>query len=284
LTAVPQIVGANGLSLPALGLGTYGMTFAELSVVMPAVLDAGLRHIDTAQIYRNEDAVGDLVAASNVPRADLFLTTKVWIDNYPGRFFAVSVDESLKRLRTDYIDLLLLHWPSRAVPLEEQIAGLVAAVKAGKARHIGVSNFTGGMVAEAARLSSVPLATNQFEYHPYLNQKIAINATRQTGLSVTAYCAMAVGRVFDEALLKEIASAHHRSVAQVVLRWVFQQDIATLTRSTNVNRIADNIRVFDFALSDAEMDAITALADPKGRIVNPPGLAPDWDPTPAIRV
>lgn len=139
------------------------------------------------------------------------------------------------------------------------------------------------MVAEAARLSSVPLATNQLEYHPYLNQRIAIEATQRAGLSVTAYCAMAVGRVFGEALLKEIASAHRKTVAQVVLRWVFQQDIATLTRSTNSQRIAENIRVFDFTLSANEMDAIAALADPKGRIVSPPGLSPTWDPTPAIR-
>jgi diketogulonate reductase-like aldo/keto reductase len=151
--------------------------------MVPAALRASLHHIDTAQVYRNEDAVGDLVAASKISRSGLFLTTKVWVANYPARSFAVSVNESLKRLRTDYVNLLLLHWPSNAVPLDEQIAGLETAVKAGKARNVGVNNFNGAMVAEATRLSSVPLATNQFEYHPYLNQKIAIEATQRAGLS-----------------------------------------------------------------------------------------------------
>lgn len=277
---MPNIVGTNGVAIPALGLGTYGMNAMQLRSMVPAALKAGLRHIDTAQIYGNEEAVGDLVHQSGLPRSEVFLTTKVWVANYASKDFAASVDESLRRLRTDYVDLLLLHWPGSPVPLAEQMAGLEAAVKAGKAKRIGVSNFNGALTAQAAKLSSIPLATNQFEYHPYLNQDLVIERTRSAGLFVTAYCAMAVGRVFAEPGIQRMAMRHERSIAQVVLRWVFQQGIATLTRSTNPERIADNLRIFDFELSQSEMAEISMLAHPAGRIVHPSGLAPAWDATP----
>jgi diketogulonate reductase-like aldo/keto reductase len=138
-----RFVTAGGASLPALGFGTYGMGRPDMVRMIPAALRAGFRHIDTAQIYRNEAEVGECVAASGHRREEVFLTTKVWVANYPEGAFARSVDDSLRRLRADYIDLLLLHWPSEAVPLEEQIAGLNAAVRAGKVRHVGVSNSTG---------------------------------------------------------------------------------------------------------------------------------------------
>ena len=273
---------ADGAAIPVLGLGTYGMGAAELSTMIPAALAAGLTHIDTAQVYRNEDAVGELVAASGLPRSQVFLTTKMWVANYPPRSFAASLDASLRRLRTDHVDLLLLHWPSNAVPLAEQIGGLEAAVRAGKARHVGVSNFNAEMVDAAVRLSTVPIATNQFEFHPYLNQRPLLAACREAGLVATAYCPMAVGRVFGDAVLKDIAARHRKSVAQVVLRWIHQQGIATLFRSTNPSRIGDNMHIFDFALRAEEMEAIAALADPNARIVDPPGLAPAWDPTPTL--
>ena len=167
-----QFVTANGASIPALGFGTYGMPRPDMLRMIPAALNAGFRHIDTAQIYRNEAEVGECVAASGLRREDIFLTTKVWVVNYPHRVFAASVDESLRTLRTDYIDLLLLHWPSDATPLAEQIGGLNAAVKAGKVRHIGVSNFNRQLMAEAVRLSAEPIVTNQFEYHPYLKSDV----------------------------------------------------------------------------------------------------------------
>jgi 2,5-diketo-D-gluconate reductase B len=280
-----QFVTAGGASLPALGFGTYGMGRPDMLRMIPAALKAGFRHIDTAQIYRNEADVGGCVEASGLRRDDVFLTTKVWVANYPERAFARSVDDSLRKLRTDYIDLLLLHWPSEAVPLEEQIAALNTAVRAGKVRHIGVSNFNRTLLAEAVKLSAALIVTNQVEYHPYLNQRLLIDACRRLGVSVTAYCGMAVGRVFDEPALKDIAVAHRKTVAQVVLRWLLQQDgVIGLSRSTNPDRIASNARVFDFVLSPAEMAAIHDLAQAGSRIVNPPGLAPAWDPTPeAVR-
>jgi 2,5-diketo-D-gluconate reductase B len=275
-----HVVTAGGASLPALGFGTYGMARPDMLRMIPAALQAGFRHIDTAQIYRNEAEVGACVAASGLRREEVFLTTKVWVANYPERVFGPSVDDSLRKLRTDYIDLLLLHWPSTAVPLAEQIGSLNAAVQAGKVRHIGVSNFNRALLEAAVALSATPIVTNQFEYHPYLNQAPLIDACRRLGVSVTAYCGMAVGRVFDEPVLQDIAATHRKTVAQVVLRWLLQQDgVIALSRSTNPDRIASNRQVFDFALSPAEMAAIQALARAGSRIVDPPGLAPAWDPT-----
>jgi 2,5-diketo-D-gluconate reductase B len=276
-----QFVTAGGATLPALGFGTYGMARPAMLHMIPAALKAGFRHIDTAQIYRNEAEIGECVAVSGLRREEMFLTTKVWVANYPERAFARCVDDSLHKLRTDYIDLLLLHWPSNAVPLAEQIAGLNAAVQAGKTRHIGVSNFNRALLGEAVKLSAAPIVTNQFEYHPYLNQALLIDVCRRLGVSVTAYCGMAVGRVFDEPILKDIAAAHHKTVAQIVLRWLLQQDgVIALSRSVDPDRIASNMQLFDFALSPTEMAAIHDLARNGSRIVDPPGLAPAWDPTP----
>jgi 2,5-diketo-D-gluconate reductase B len=273
-----KIVTANGARIPAVGFGTYGMLRDDMLRMIPAALDAGFRHIDTAQIYRNEAEVGECAAASGVPRAELFLTTKVWVKNYGRSAFTPSVDESLRHLRTDYIDLLLLHWPGGSVvPLAEQIGNLNEVVRAGKVRHIGVSNFNSAQLREAVKLSAVPLATNQFEYHPFLDQSVLIDATRQAGLAVTAYCGMAVGRVFSEPALRLIATNHDRSVAQIVLRWLIQQQIVALSRTTNPGRVVENLAIFDFELSPLEMSRITALAQPNSRIVNPPGLAPEWD-------
>jgi 2,5-diketo-D-gluconate reductase B len=176
-----QLVTTNGATIPALGFGTYGMARSDMLRMIPAALNAGFRHIDTAQIYRNEAEVGECVAASGLRRKDVFLTTKVWVANYPDRAFAASVDESLRKLRTNYVDLLLLHWRSDATPLAEQFAGLNAAVRSGKARHIGVSNFNRQQIAEAVRLSAAPIVTNQFEYHPYLNQALLIDECRRLG-------------------------------------------------------------------------------------------------------
>jgi 2,5-diketo-D-gluconate reductase B len=269
---------ANGAKIPAIGFGTYGMARGDMLRMIPAALKGGFRHIDTAQIYNNEEEVGECIASSGIPRSNIFVTTKVWVANYPKSRFAASVDASLRNLRSDYIDLLLLHWPHESVPLAEQIGLLNETVRAGKARHIGVSNFNRRLLEQAVGLSAIPLVTNQFEYHPYLNQSLVIDATRKAGLAVTAYCAMAVGRVLTDPTIAEIAESHGRSIPQVVLRWLIQQDdIVALSRTTNPERIVENLAVFDFELREDEMAAIQTLARPNSRIVNPTGLAPVWD-------
>jgi 2,5-diketo-D-gluconate reductase B len=278
-----QTVTANGAEIPAIGFGTYGMSGHDLIDTLGDALDAGFRHIDTAQVYRNEAEVGTAVAGSGLRRHDVFLTTKVWVANYAPGAFEASLDDSLRKLRTDYVDLLLLHWPSSDVPLEAQIAGLSAAVISGKARHIGVSNFNRELLAQSVRLADAPIATNQVEYHPYLNQALLIAECRRLGVSLTAYCGMAVGRVFDDPVLKTLAVRHGVSVAQIVLRWLIQQPgVAALSRTSQPARIPANLDVFGFVLDRDEMAAIHRLSAPMSRIVNPPGLAPAWDPTPAL--
>jgi 2,5-diketo-D-gluconate reductase B len=269
---------ANGAKIPAIGFGTYGMSRQEMLRMIPAALKGGFRHIDTAQIYRNEEEVGEGIASSGIPRSEIFVTTKVWVANYPESRFASSVDESLAKLRSDYIDLLLLHWPHEGVPLAEQIGLLNEIVRTGKVRHIGVSNFNRRLLNQVVDLSAIPLVTNQFEYHPYLNQSLVIDATRRAGLAVTAYCAMAVGRVLTDPTIAEIADSHGRTIPQVVLRWLIQQDhVVALSRTTDPDRIAENLNIFDFELCEAEMAAIQTLVRPNSRIVNPAGLAPVWD-------
>ncbi|OAJ57282.1 2,5-didehydrogluconate reductase [Paraburkholderia ginsengiterrae] len=275
-----NVVQAHGAAIPTIGYGTYGMNSQEVHRVLPAALRAGFRHIDTAQVYGNEAEVGDCVAASGIPRAEVFITTKVWVSNYHPRHFGASVDESLHKLKTDYIDLLLLHWPGSDIPLPEQIGALNASVKAGKVRHIGVSNYNRELMDDAIRLSDIPIVTNQFEYHPYLNQSLLIESTREAGLAVTGYCGMAVGNVLSDPVLKEMAARYGKTIAQIVLRWLVQQDgVVALSRTSKIERLPENLAVFDFELQDEDMAAIHARARPNSRIVNPPGLSPQWDST-----
>lgn len=274
---------ANGAGIPCIGFGTFGMRGLRLSHLLVHAIRAGFRHIDTAQVYENEDAVGEGIQMSGVPRDDVFITTKVWVTNYTQTHFARSVDESLKALRTDYIDLLLLHWPTRVVPLEYLIGQLNALVHAGKVLSIGVSNFNSALLQRAAELSDIPLSTNQFEYHPYLNQESLILTTQQAGVAVTAYCAMALGRVFSEPLLQRLAKEYGKSVSQIVLRWLVQQkSVVALSRTEREDHIRENLEIFDFSLDEVHMRAIFRLARNDSRIVNPPGLAPLWDPTPRL--
>jgi diketogulonate reductase-like aldo/keto reductase len=280
-TAIPNTC-AKGAGIPCIGFGTYSMGGLQLSRILAQALRAGFRHIDTAQAYDNEDAVGAGIAMSGIRRDDVFITTKVWVSNYPKERFDHSVDQSLRDLKTDYIDLLLLHWPSETVRLEEQIGLLNQAVQAGKVLSIGVSNFNKNLFERAVEASDIPLATNQIEYHPYLNQSTLVASARDAGAAITAYCAMAVGRVFHEPVLRAIAQKYGRTVSQIVLRWLVQQDgLVTLSRTTHEQRIAENLTIFDFTLEEEDMKRIFGLADPMGRIVAPPNLSPKWDPTPA---
>lgn len=273
-----QTVNANGAHIPQLGFGTFRMPENDVLSILPKALQAGFNHVDTAQIYENEAAVGKAIRQSAVVRENIFLTTKVWVANYAKAAFAASVEESLRKLKTDHVDLLLLHWPNDAVPLDVQIAELNAVRERGLTRHIGVSNFNTALMAEAVRLSPAPLATNQVEYHPFLDQTKVREAAETYGMALTAYFAMADGKVPAAPVLKEIGAAHGKSAAQVALRWLIQQpDVVALTKTVTEARLAENLAIFDFALTPDEMKRIHALARSDGRIVSPDGLAPAWD-------
>ncbi|MBU1313084.1 MAG: aldo/keto reductase [Alphaproteobacteria bacterium] len=271
-------VSANGAHIPALGFGTFRMPDEDVLRVLPQALKLGFRHVDTAQIYKNEAAVGDVLKSSGVPRDEIFLTTKVWVDRVGHDAFIASVDESLAKLKTDYVDLLLLHWPQSEMPLADRMGALNELREAGKVRDIGVSNFSTALMAEAVSLSDAPVVTNQVEYHPYLDQTKVIEEARKTGMSVTAYYLMADGKVPQDEVLKDIGAKHGKSAAQVALRWAVQQDdVIALSKTATESRLQENLHIFDFALSEDEMAAIHALARPDGRIVNPGHLAPKWD-------
>lgn len=271
-------VSANGANIPALGFGTFRMPDADVHRILPQALKLGFRHVDTAQIYKNEQSVGDVLAKSGIPRADIFLTTKVWVDRVGHDAFIASVDESLQKLKTDYVDLLLLHWPQSDMPLADRIGALNDLRKAGKVKNIGVSNFSTALMAEAVKLSDAPIVNNQVEYHPYLDQTKVLAEAAKTAMSVTAYYLMADGTVPKDEVLKDIGAKHGKTAAQVVLRWAVQQkDVIALSKTATESRLPENFEVFDFALSQDEMAAVHKLARADGRIVNPAHLAPDWD-------
>ncbi|EJN05171.1 aldo/keto reductase [Phyllobacterium sp. YR531] len=271
-------VNANGAKIPAIGFGTFRMPGADVLRMVPAALKLGYRHIDTAQIYGNEAEVGEAIHNSGVPRGEIFLTTKVWVDKYKHDAFIKSVDESLSKLKTDYVDLLLLHWPKSDVPLAERIGALNEVRDAGKVHNIGVSNFSSALMADAVKLSKAPIVTNQVEYHPYLDQSIVLKAARDSGMSITAYYAMADGKVINDPVVNAIAAAHGKSEAQIVLRWLIQQEsVITLSKTVSEERARNNFEIFDFELTNDEMQALHSLARADGRIVNPGNLAPNWD-------
>lgn len=272
-----QTVTAHGAAIPALGFGVFRMSDAEVERVVPAALEAGFRHFDTAQIYQNEAALGRALQAAGARREDLFLTTKVWVDNYGADAFAASVNESLERLRVDQVDLLLLHWPADQVPIAEQIERLNAVQAAGKTRFIGVSNQNIAQMRESIERSAAPIVTNQVELHPYLPQQALVAAAKDAGATVTAYYSMADGAVPQDEALQRIGAKYSKSAAQVGLRWLIQQGHIALSKTANPARLAENIAVFDFALDDGDMAAVAALARPDGRLVSPTGLAPAWD-------
>lgn len=277
------IVTCLGASMPKLGFGTGRIgdksNIDAYGEVVAHALTLGYRHIDTAWKYFTEKAVGEGIRASGVPRDEIFLTTKVSHEYLRADDVARMVDESLNNLQLDYVDLLMVHWPSPdKVPLAETMNALAKAKREGKARNLGVANFNIAMIEEAMRLCPAPIVNVQVEYHPYLDQTKLLAAVRRLGLTLTAYCPLGRGRILSDPVLAAIAHARGKTVAQVVLRWHLQQpNVIPIPRSSNPGRQAENLDIFDFTLSDDEMKRIHALARPDGRIANPPGRAPAWD-------
>jgi|SRR5688572_29585020 diketogulonate reductase-like aldo/keto reductase len=273
---IPKL-SSRGMEMPAIGFGTSQL--GNCGEIVANALKAGYRHIDTAWKYGTEKGVGEGIRASGVPRKDIFLCTKVSHEYLRAADFARSVEESLERLQTDCVDLLLVHWPTiDNIPLAETMGALAKAKREGKARHIGVANFNIAMTEEAMRLCPEPLSVLQAEYHPYLDQSRVLAFCRKAGLVFMAYCPLGRGRVFKDPVLGEIARKKGKTLAQVTLRWSVQQgNIAPIPRSANPQHMAESLQVFDFELSDEEMKRIFALKRPDGRIANPAGRAPAWD-------
>ena len=276
-STAPKLV-AHGASIPLIGFGTSAMQSPTTPENIAAALKAGYRHIDTARKYGSEHAVGEGIRASGVPRQDIFLVTKVSHEYLRADDFARSVDDSLKTLQVDYVDLLMVHWPNPDIPLAETMPALAKAKRQGLARHIGVANFNIALLNEALKLCPEPLVALQAEYHPYLDQSKLLHAVRSHGLAFIAYCPLGRGRLFSDPVLGEIARKRGRTLAQIALRWSIQQNVIPIPRSSDPKRVAQNFDVFDFTLDDDEMARISALKRANGRIANPvERVAGGWD-------
>ena len=259
---------AKGARIPLLGLGTWDLRGRVCARVVEQALRLGYRHIDTAEMYDNEREVGEGFRASGAKRNDVFVTTKIWPSHFAPRELERAARDSLVRLRLSEVDLLLLHWPNPQIPLAETLGALCKVKRDGLARHIGISNFTVALMDEALRLSSEPLVCNQFECHPLLDQSKLIDACRRNGLAVVAYSPIAKGRVGDDETLSRIGAAHKKSAAQVCLRFLVQQNIVVIPRTSKVERLSENAAIFDFALGAREMADISGLVRRDGRLVN----------------
>jgi 2,5-diketo-D-gluconate reductase B len=264
----------QGHRVPALGFGTFQLEGRDCYEGVRDALDIGYRHIDTAQMYGNEEQVGQAIRDSEVSREDVFLTTKIWIENLEPKRVRRTTEESLKKLRVDGVDLLLIHWPNDDVPLRETLAAMLDLRQEGKTRHVGVSNFTPRLLRQALELA--PVLCDQVEYHPFLGQRPLLDVIRDHDLLLTAYSPLARGRVAGDPNLQEIGRTHGKSAAQVALRWLIQQpQVAAIPKASTAEHRRSNFDIFDFELSAEEMERIHGLA--RGQRMIDPGFAPAWE-------
>ena len=269
----------HGTSMPRLGLGTMAHPEpGEAADLISYALTSGYRHIDTARKYGSEEWVGEGIKKSGIPRDDIWVTTKVTEDNAKANDFARSVEASLNAMQLDYVDLLLIHWPSRDIPLEETLGALAKAKNEGYALNIGVSNFTVNLMDQAVKLCPEKLFLNQFEYHAYIDQSKVIEACKKHDLLMTCYVPLGRGKILRDPVLKEIGDVHGKSIAQVGLRWLIQQEgTIVIPGARATQRINENMNIFDFELSEEEMNMISKLQANNHRAVNPEVRRPVWD-------
>ena len=275
-----QVVKAHGAEIPVIGLGTWDLRGDAAVRAVEAALDAGYRHIDTAAMYGNEEQIGSAIRGHSVPRDQIFVTTKVWYSDLADGLLQKAAAESLKRLKMDIVDLLLIHWPSHKVPFREQVLALCDAKRRGLARHIGVANFTPKFLEGAVAIADEPIVTNQVEHHPWLDQNVLMTTARRLGVSITSYAPIGRAQLLTEPAIVAIAEARQKSPAQIVLRWHLQQPMnIAIPKSSRPQRIRENMAIFDFDLSPEEMSRISGLARRNGRMVQ--GAYPtNWSAAP----
>ncbi|MEM5535774.1 2,5-didehydrogluconate reductase DkgB [Neptuniibacter pectenicola] len=265
-------------TMPSLGMGTFRLEGEVAYNAVKMALETGYRHIDTAQIYGNEAEVGQAIADSGLARDEFFLTTKVWLDNLGTEVFKSSVEESLRKLQVEAVDLLLIHWPdvSGKVGMDSYLQQLLEVQRQGLTRLIGVSNFTNAQLDKAVEiLGADAILTNQVEVHPYLQNRRVIDHCKAKGIQVTGFMPLAVGKVMQDEVLQAIAATHNVTVAEVVLAWQLQQNLVTIPSSTKRVNLETNLKSVKLVLSDDEMAKI-ALLDKGERIANPE-FSPEWD-------
>jgi len=267
------------MTIPVFGLGTFRLKDNVVIASVKTALELGYRAVDTAQIYDNEAAVGQAIAESGVSRSELFITTKVWTENLSKDALIPSLKESLRKLRTDYVDLTLIHWPSPqdAVSVEEFMQALLEAKKSGLTREIGISNFTIPLMEKAiAAVGAENIATNQIELSPYLQNRNVVEWAKKQGIHITSYMTLAYGKALKDEVIQGIADKHGATPAQVILAWAMGEGYAVIPSSTKRENLASNLLAQDLKLDDADRAAIATL-ECNDRLVSPEGLAPNWD-------
>ena len=278
MSVAAHIVEAHGARIPLVGLGTWELRGRACARVVEQALRLGYRHIDTAELYDNEREVGEGLRAADIGRDEVFITTKVWPSHFAPHDLERSAQQSLARLRLTKVDLLLLHWPNPHIPLRDTLGALCKVKRAGLARHIGVSNFTVALIEEAVKLADEPLVCNQIEVHPLIDQSKVIAACRRHRMATVAYSPVARGGVSRHKVLTRIGKTHGKSAVQVSLRFLVQRGIAVIPRTSHLERLSENLAIFDFELSEAEMVEIARLARRDGRIVDYAySGSPQWD-------
>ena len=253
-----EYVEAYGARVPAVGLGTWQLTGTECYETVSTALDLGYRHVDTAQLYDNEREVGRAIADADVDRDDVFLTTKVSPRNAGHDDLIASVEASLDRLDTEYVDLLLLHWPNPLVSVESTMAAMDHLVEQGAVSHVGVSNFPRVLLDRARDAADTPIVTNQIQFHPYKPQRGMLSHCQDEGLFLTAYSPLARGTVLDDDTVQRLAAEYDRTPAQIVLRWATQhRDVAVIPKTTDPDHLEENLALFDFKLTGPEVEELT---------------------------
>ncbi|KSW22319.1 MULTISPECIES: aldo/keto reductase [unclassified Pseudomonas] len=276
-----RIRNRHGLNMPKLGLGTWPLTGAECSAAVRQALELGYRHIDTAAGYHNEDAVGQALADSPVAREDVHVTSKVWWDRLAPADLAQSLDDSLRALRSDYLDLFMIHWPGKngslvGDDLKRSVEALVAARDSGKARAIGVANFPLALLRETVETLGAPLAAIQVEYHLMLDQSALLDYARAHDMALTAYTPLGRGRMLEEPAIQAIAQRHGVLPSQVALAWLLEQDaVAAIPKAASLANQRSNLAALDLRLDDEDRAQIAAL--PKNVRLVSPEFAPKWD-------
>jgi 2,5-diketo-D-gluconate reductase B len=266
----------QGISLPRLGLGTFRMQGDVCRTAVESALALGYRHIDTAEMYGNEDAIGVAIASSGVARRDLHITTKVWNENLAPDAIRRAFDASLKKLRLDQVDLYLVHWPARNMNLPAMFETLMKLKEQGRARAIGIANFNIALLKTVLEEIKAPIACNQVEYHVFLDQTPLRKYLAAKSIPLVAYCPLAQGRAATDETLMAIGRKHGATAAQVALKWLLDQDdVAAIPKASRAESQKANLGALHIGLDDEDRAAIAALPKNK-RCVNP-GFAPAWD-------
>lgn len=271
---------AGKANIPVLGLGTWQSTGQDCIDVVKKALEMGYEHIDTAQAYDNEKEVGQGIKQSGVARDKFFLTTKIFPDDmkFQPEKLMEAAKRSLENLDTDYVDLLLLHWPDDRVPLSETIPALCELQKQGLTRHIGVSNFNIANITEAEKYADVPIVVNQVEFHPFIKQNTLQTFLNNHHILLEAYSPLARGDVFDNETIKEIAEKHSVTPAQISLAWILSdKDRVAIPKTSNPDHLQGNLDAIDVKLSAEELEQIGKLARADGRKIEHPDYSPVWD-------